>query len=286
MPTIKDVARKVITTHWDISSGVFDMLWDDVNLDEVSYAALVANPLAYLQPALAHDGAGVEQVVIAVIAVRAVDLGITTDQPLGKIGPALQRFCQSIGHEGTGAEVWVQMQSSFPADTIISPSVSHVRIVADAYTHNGKQELTEKLLRERRDDRASFIIFIHHPRSLRPRSIGEVYLHPEYTTPKHLPPLEYRVLVHLLKHRNDPGQRTLPVIVEQCWDDPAAAKDIQNAKKLSAIETQRYLRRISALSDILWDSLRVRVQSEGTGKWDLMEWPATFCVLAERDSIP
>jgi hypothetical protein len=289
MPTIRDIARTVITTHWDLPGSVFDMLWDEINLGDVSYDALIASPKSFLQPALAHDGAAVEPVTVAVVIIRGVAQGITADTPLGSLGPVIMDLARRLGHEGTGAEIVLTIKTNLNQDTIVAPFMPPVRIVADAYTHHGKHKCTEQQAAEYKAQKAAFIIFIHDYGNA--DRMGEVYVAGEDAfTPKstrgerrHLTPLEYKILRYLLKHEND-HHRELPDLLEHCWGIKKTAQQFRDADKTTFhLDAGKYRPVFTELKKVLL-ALGCGYVRSVHRRHQIHPWPASYCVLDERRS--
>jgi len=280
MPSVKDIARTVIQQNWALPDRAFDALWTEFTNNP---SATITTGLEN-QPALGATGHGTDPATIALIAFTRVLAELVADTNLASILPHLQRIAIELGHKGIGVIVTNAAMGAFPLNTIVTAPI----IIATAYTHERPTgySLTEEDCAKLKSRRV--VIYIYHPRELSERKIGIVYFNrtpsadPQANaTPIILPPRQYLILRHLLKHAAD-RERPLADFVEHCWMDAKLAEALRNHEDDAERQRDTFTTGISKLSTILKTQLNIAARSGGKDSWELTPPPSTYCLIEEH----
>lgn len=274
----KEVARRVLHEAWKIEHDVFETMW--ATLARLELPLHGPFQAAYFDTrSLASGGVTLDPPTMALVGFIGVLRSHSADVLLQELLTEMDALGERLEQKGIIQRFRKTSLRLYAEDTTIAVP----QIVATAYRDDGTEELTAQRRDFWLDHRAEFVIFVHQRAALPQRAIGTVYIFPDYNTAVAIPPLEYRILVQLLKHERD-HRRTLADFAEHCWEDKGDAARFRDPNIPAKMKPDRrkYEVRIASLSTLLYDKIGIHVRSEGTGLWELVPWPRKYCVINEQ----
>lgn len=278
MPSVKDLAREVIAANWPIGDIAFDALWE----------SLAEKPLSLDKghdagTALAAASATNDAALIAIALVIRALQDLVHDTGLNELLPHIEALGAAVKKKGVAVAFGKTARSRYPSDTIITIP----RPFATLHTHeypNGKR-IDEKAAQRERNQKAKYRIFVYHESNLPLLATGQMYA----TGPKktsidiaaHFTDLQYRIIRHLLKHRDRVEQRSIPALIEHAWLNSEAARSARRELKAEHVSStyRTFLRRFSASTQEL---LAIQITLERSNIYTITPWPATYCVIEEQ----